>query len=304
MKHEVPVIDLQPFLSGTDKATVVRQVADACARTGFLVVTGHGVPAETIAAMLTAAQRFFDLPSDDKLTVRPDDPTIFRGYSPLASFSLAGSMGTETAPDLREGFTVGGTGSVWPAVDRAPGFVEACNAYYQAQDRLAASLMEIFALALELPEDFFENKVNRRFSDLVAYHYPPMSAQPKPGQLRGGAHTDFGSLTLVYAHPTAKGLQVWDGSEWEDVPAVSGTFVVNLGDLMAQWTNDLWVSTLHRVANPADTEWDQSRYSLVFFHQPNADVLVQSLDRHNAAKYAPITSGEHLARKIEAMRVD
>lgn len=304
MKREIPVIDLEPFLSGMDKATVVRQVADACARIGFLVVTGHGVPVHTITAMLSAAQTFFDLPIGDKLTVRPDDPSVFRGYSPLANLSLARSMGTETAPDLREGFTAGGTGNVWPDAGRVAGFAEACSAYFEAQDRLATSLMRIFALALDLPEDFFENKVNHRFSDLVAYHYPPLLEPPKPGQLRGGPHTDFGSLTLVYAHPTPKGLQVWNGSEWEDVPIASGTFVVNLGDLMAQWTNDLWVSTLHRVTNPADAEWDHSRYSLVFFHQPNADVLVQSLDRHNPAKYAPITSGEHLTRKIEAMRVD
>ncbi len=267
-------------------------------------MTGHGVPVETTAAMLSAAQSFFALPGDDKLAVRPADPTVFRGYSPLANFSLAGAMGTESAPDLREGFISGGNGNVWPDADRVPGFAEACHAYYKAQDQLAASLMRIFALALDLPEDFFASKIDRRFSDLIAYHYPPLEEPPKPGQLRGGSHTDFGSLTLVYAHPTPRGLQVWNGSGWEDVPIVPGTFVVNLGDLMAQWTNDLWVSTLHRVVNPVEAEWDQSRYSLVFFHQPNADVLVQSLDRRNPAKYAPITSGEHLARKIEAMRVE
>jgi isopenicillin N synthase-like dioxygenase len=78
--------------------------------------------------------------------------------------------------------------------------------------------------------------------------------------------------------------------------------VVNIGDLMAQWTNDRWVSTMHRVANPPDADWNVSRYSLVFFHQPNYDVMVESLDRKNAAKYAPITSGEHLVRKLSAMR--
>jgi len=84
---------------------------------------------------------------------------------------------------------------------------------------------------------------------------------------------------------------------------VPGTFVVNLGDLMAQWTNDRWVSTLHRVANPPDGEWNASRYSITFFHQPNYDVLVESLDRVNPPKYAPETSGAHLVRKLSAMRV-
>jgi isopenicillin N synthase-like dioxygenase len=157
-------------------------------------------------------------------------------------------------------------------------------------------------LALDLPEHFFDDKVDKHFSNLCAYHYPPMSAPPAPGQLRGGAHTDFGSLTLVYGHPSARGLQVRSGEGWDDVPSVPGTFVVNIGDLMAQWTNDRWVSTMHRVANPPDADWNVSRYSLVFFHQPNYDVMVESLDRKNAAKYAPITSGEHLVRKLSAMR--
>jgi len=73
---------------------------------------------------------------------------------------------------------------------------------------------------------------------------------------------------------------------------------------MAQWTNDLWVSTLHRVVNPAGADWNRSRYSLVFFHQPNDDVLIESLDRTNPPKYPPVTSGEHLRRKLEAMKVE
>ena len=153
------------------------------------------------------------------------------------------------------------------------------------------------------PKSFFDQKVDKHFTNLVAYHYPPMPAAPKPGQLRGGAHTDFGSLTLVHGHPSARGLQVWNGSDWEDVPIVPGALVVNLGDLMAQWTNDLWVSTLHRVANPPESEWDKARYSLIFFHQPNYDCPIESLDQSKPAKYPPVTSGEHLRRKLSAMRV-
>ncbi len=305
MRDEIPVIDLRPYLSGTDKDAVVRQVADACARIGFLVVSGHGVPEAVIADMLAASRAFFALPLEAKLKTCPPDPSIFRGYSPMADRSLGQSMGVEAAPDLREGFAAGGVspltaGNIWPD----DGLAEACAAYYRAMDALAGSLMRIFALALDLPEAFFDRKVDQQFSDLVAYHYPPMAAEPRPGQLRGGAHTDFGSLTLVYGDPSAKGLQVWTGQAWEDIPVVPGAFVVNLGDLMAQWTNDLWVSTLHRVVNPAGADWSRSRYSLVFFHQPNDDVLIESLDRANAPKYPPVTSGEHLRRKLEAMKVE
>lgn len=309
MRDEVPVIDLGPFLWDTDKGAVVRQVADACARIGFLVVSGHGVPEAVIANMLAASRAFFALPVENKLAACPPDPSVFRGYTPMADRSLGQSMGVEAAPDLREGFVIGGTslltpGNIWPHDGIAAGFGEACGAYYQAMDTLAGSLMRICALALGLPERFFDRKVDQQFSDLVAYHYPPMVAEPRPGQLRGGAHTDFGSLTLVYGDPSAKGLQVWTGHAWEDIPVVPGAFVVNLGDLMAQWTNDLWISTSHRVVNPAGADWHRSRYSLVFFHQPNADVLIESLDRVNAPKYPPMTSGEHLRRKLEAMKVE
>jgi len=307
MRDEVPVIDLLPYLSGVDKDVVVRQVADACARIGFLVVSGHGVPDAVIGNMLAASRAFFALPVEAKLAACPPDPAVFRGYLPMADRSLGQSMGVEGTPDLREGFAVGGTSpstpaNIWPPA--TPGFREACAAYHQALDALAGALMRIFALALGLPETFFDRKVDQQFSDLVAYHYPPMAVEPRPGQLRGGAHTDFGSLTLVCGDPSAKGLQVWTGQDWEDVPVVPGAFVVNLGDLMAQWTNDLWVSTLHRVVNPAGPDWHRSRYSLVFFHQPNNDVLIESLDPANPAKYPPITSGEHLRRKLEAMKID
>jgi isopenicillin N synthase-like dioxygenase len=321
MKKDVPVIDLQPFLTGADKDSVVRQVAEACEEIGFLVVSGHGVPETVIQDMLDASQRFFELATETKSKVHPADEEVFRGYSPLANMALAQSMGIESAPDLREGFTINRVqdkddayfhnpaagkifaDNVWPSEADVPGFRAAWTAYYLAQEKLATSLMRIFALALGLAEDFFDDKVDRHFSNMAAYHYPPMSAEPKPGQLRGGAHTDFGSLTLVYGHPSAKGLQVWTGDEWEDVPTVPGTYVVNLGDLMAQWTNDLWVSTLHRVANPPDADWSKARYSLIFFHQPNYDVSVESLDRSHPAKYPPVTSRDHLIQKLSAMQV-
>jgi isopenicillin N synthase-like dioxygenase len=319
MTRSVPIIDLAPFISGAGKATVVQQVKVACESIGFLVVSGHGVPQKTIDAMIAASTQFFALPQEVKSSVKPSEKGVFRGYSELANMSLGKSLGVEAPPDLREGFSINRVDkndpyytrtdfgkifadNVWPDDSVAPGFRMAFTNYYREMQRLAGDLMQIFALALGLPEDYFEDKVDKHFSNMAAYHYPPMVAPPRPGQLRGGAHTDFGSLTLVYGQPSIKGLQVWNGTEWEDVPEVPGTFVVNLGDLMQQWTNDLWRSTMHRVANPVESEWHQSRFSLIFFHQPNYDLVIESLDRDNPAKYAPITSGEHLVRKLTAMR--
>ena len=318
MARSVPIIDLTPYRDGSDKAGVARRIGEACETIGFLVVTGHGVPQSTVAGILDASARFFALPVADKIKVKPATPA-FRGYAELANMALGKSLGKAAPADLREGFTINRVDkdepyyrearfgaifadNVWPDEALVPGLRAAFETYYRAMDGLARDLMRLFALALDLPEHFFDTKIGRHFSNMAAYHYPPMDAPPAPGQLRGGAHTDFGSLTLVHGSPTIRGLQVWNGSDWEDVPEAPGTFVVNLGDLMAQWTNDRWRSTMHRVANPADAAWNRSRYSMVFFHQPDFDLSIESLDRTAPAKYAPVTSGEHLMRKLTAMK--
>jgi len=321
MARVVPIIDLSGYLDATDKAGVVDAVREACEKIGFLVIKGHGVPAETIAGVIAAAEAFYALPVEAKKKYVRAPNGAYRGYAELANMSLGQSLGAAAPPDLREGFTINRVqdksdpyfhspaagllfaDNIWPDATDAPGFEAAFTRYYLAMDTLSLALMRIFALALGLDEGFFDDKVDRHFSNMCAFHYPPMAEPPLPGQLRGGAHTDFGGLTLVHGSPSAAGLQVHNGAEWEDVPIEPGTFVVNLGDLMAQWTNDKWVSTLHRVANPPEGAWDEARLSLVFFHQPNYDTLIESLDTDRPAKYPPVTSGDHLKRKLSAMRV-
>jgi isopenicillin N synthase-like dioxygenase len=320
--NSVPLIDLSTFHSGTDKAAVVREVAQACRDVGFFVVRGHGVPQRQIDEVIEASVRLFQWPSAAKKRLTPRDPGTSRGYSELGAMSLGRSQGDDAPSDIRETFRISnfhnreGTESgldptmtalfapnIWPAESEIPGFRPAFEQLYTTLETLAATLMGVFALALELPETFFDDKLDRHLSSLAAYHYPPLQGAPETGRVRAGAHTDFGSLTLVFGHPSISGLQVWRGGEWRDVPAVQGSFVVNLGDLMAQWTNDLWVSTLHRVVSSDESDWNRARYSLAFFHQPNHDCLVESVDRHNPPRYAPVTSGEHFRRKMTAMRM-
>jgi isopenicillin N synthase-like dioxygenase len=318
----VPAIDLSPFLCGADRAGVVAAVRGACERLGFFVVRGHNVPPACIGAATSAAMCFFQLPEPAKRRVLPMQAGASRGYAAIGSMSLGQSQGDTAPPDFREAFRIGRlddgrtdtvepdrgaeslcAANVWPAESEVPGFRKSFEDAYRALESLSATLMRIFALTLNLPENYFEDKIDRHVSALAAYHYPPLPGSPMPGTIRGGAHTDFGSLTLVHGHPSISGLQVWSGGRWLDVPAVPDSFVVNLGDLMAQWTNDLWVSTLHRVVSRDESDWVRSRYSLVFFHQPNDECVIHSLDPHLPAKYAPITSGEHFRRKMSAMRV-
>jgi isopenicillin N synthase-like dioxygenase len=162
--------------------------------------------------------------------------------------------------------------------------------------------MRIFALALDLPESFFDNKIDRHISRLRVRNYPAPLTPPAPGQLRAGAHSDYGSLTILSTEDRPGGLQVFNAAgEWVPVPIIDGTLIVNIGDLMARWTNDAWVSTLHRVVNPPEGEAAESRrQSLVFFHNPNYDAPVACIPTCLAPgaepKYPPTTSGEHLRR--------
>jgi isopenicillin N synthase-like dioxygenase len=176
--------------------------------------------------------------------------------------------------------------------------------YFKELERLAADLMQIFAVGLELPANYFADKIDKQCGSLRALWYPEQPEAPFPGQLRAGAHTDYGSLTILKTEDAPGGLQVRrrDG-EWINVDPVPGCFIINIGDLMMHWTNDRWVSTLHRVVNPPrDYALGSCRLSLAFFHQPNYDAEIRCLDTcqgpGNPAKYPPTTSGAHRLYKL------
>jgi isopenicillin N synthase-like dioxygenase len=317
----IPVVDVSPYLSGKDKQGVARQVAEACETSGFFAVSGHGVDAALIGEMYDVSRRFFELPLEEKRRCAPPSLDLHRGYRPSGVDALAASLDEETPPDIVEVFVYNRLGdpgvddparyppelagyftpNVWP--ERPAEFRDVWLAYYRRLEQLAASLMRLCALALDLPEGWFDDKVDNHSTNLIVNYYPPQERPPKPGQLRRGAHTDWGGLTILYQDDKPGGLQVQDRrtGEWLDVGAVAGTYVVNLGDLMAQWTNDRWVSTLHRVVNPPREEASTYRISIPFFHQPNLDALVECLPTctspSNPPKYAPVASGEWFVRK-------
>jgi isopenicillin N synthase-like dioxygenase len=224
-------------------------------------------------------------------------------------------------PDLREQFFIGPLDdwaahfarvpgaakvyapNVWPT--RPAEFREVFTAYYRAQERLAGELMRIFALALGLPEAWFDGMIDRHFSTCPSNLYPEPRGEPLPGQLRAGPHTDFGSLTILAVNDAPGGLQViFPDGAWHDVRPAPGQFVVNLGDMMGRWTNDRWKSTVHRVVNPPREHATGSRRQTVgFFLHPNYDARVACLPTCTGAdrppRYEPILAGEHMRAKLE-----
>ncbi|WPB57431.1 isopenicillin N synthase family dioxygenase [Xylophilus sp. GOD-11R] len=315
----VPVIDLSPWFGGTPegRAAVARAVDEACRSIGFLVITHHGIAPSLIERVSAASRTFFALPLEAKRRVdRPREDAV-RGFSAVGEEGLSYSLEEKAPGDLKESFSIGPSDvpdddyhrgpaagahfepNRWPEV---PDFREAYTEYFDAMSVLARELMRIFALALQLDERFFDDKIDEHISMFRVLSYPPQREAPLPGQLRAGAHSDYGSLTIVL--PDDRGLQVFNkAGEWVDVPLVPGSLVVNIADLMMQWTNDQWVSTLHRVDNPPfETASTNRRQSLVFFHQPNYDAVVECLPSclapGESPKYAPVTSGDHLTSKF------
>ena len=321
----VPVIDI----TGCDREgpaldRIAAQVDDACRRVGFLQLAGHGIAPDVVGAMLEAAERFFRGPGAVKRSCRPPSPEINRGWAPLGSESLAYSLGVDAPPDLFEAFNIGHefdpddpthvaeqhrffAPNLWPEGDLA--FRDALLAYWDAVEVVAQRLTSVFATALDMPWDFFEQHTGRS-PDVMRVNWYERAAgapAPAPGQQRMGAHTDYGVLTVLYADPVP-GLEiVGPDGRWAPVVPEEGCLLVNLGDLLAQWTNDRWRSTLHRVAPPTSDDGGPAlRRSVAFFHEADADALVEPLPTcvgvDRPARYGPVTAGQHLVDKLEGPR--
>lgn len=261
-------------------SSIVDEVRRACEEIGFLIVTGHGVDLALVEEMDSVSREFFDLPLDEKLRLRdgelePDRPI----YRPVKSESLGATSGGKRHGDLKESLDYGPTlpGSGWPA--RPEGLEQTYRSYLAAMNDLGGQLRRACALALGHGEDFFEPLFDARASSLRVINYPELEARPEEGQLRAGAHRDYGFLTILRSENVLGGLEVQtrDG-EWISVEAPPGSFVVNLGDMLAEWTGGRWVSTLHRVAVPPTEAAGSRRQSLVFFHNPREDAYVEALE--------------------------
>ncbi len=303
----VPVIDLS-------SPQAAAAIDDACRRVGFLAIAGHGVDTEIIDGAWNAARQFFDLPADDRQRVAMPYPGYPYGYAALASETLAASLGNGGPPDHKSSFGIGPVDvarhaftdpdeasawlpNLWPTA--LPELQPAWEAYYQAMADLSARLLSLMAVALSLPAAYFDTMIDRHTSAMRALNYPA-DAPTNSSILGAGAHTDYGTLTILLADPVVSGLEIQDAlGEWQPVEAVKGTFIVNLGDAMARWTNDRWRSTMHRVQVPV-----ARRQSIAFFHNANWDARIECipscLSPGETPKYSPIEAGPHLMQKFRA----
>jgi isopenicillin N synthase-like dioxygenase len=309
----VPVIDLTSA-RGDDHAErrrVARAIDAACREIGFFAISGHGVAGRVVDDLRRRAHEFFGLPLDEKLLARHPVAGTNRGYHPIGGEALSTANDLAAPPDLKEFFHVGPvevsheayyTGAEgrrhfepnrWPAAPA--GFAAVATEYYRSMTRLVAFLMRLAAVALDVEETFFDDKVDRPIGTMRLNYYPAPGGPPLPGQLRAGPHTDYGGFTILSGEDAPGGLQVRtrDG-RWIDVTTTPMTFVVNIGDLLMRWTNDRWLSNMHRVVNPpGDDAAAGPRLSIAFFSHPNYDSLIECLPSQGPARHAPVRSGDY-----------
>jgi isopenicillin N synthase-like dioxygenase len=310
---ELPVIDIVATAGGNEAAcrATAWEIHKACRDTGFFYVSGHGVAADLIEAQFDWARRFFALPPEQKAALHMKHSRSFAGYEPLAGQTLDAA----SPPDLKEGYYytadlpaddphvqagIRGYGSnQWPA--DAPGFDAVAFraqmlAYYTAMRNLGDRLLSLLARSLDLAPDYFVPMYCKPNAVVRLLHYPPQPESASFNQIGAGAHTDWGGITLL-AQDDSGGLEVQNtAGTWITAPPVPGSFVVNLGDMVQRWTNDLYRSNMHRVLNRAAEPRD--RYSVPFFYTPDHFSRIECLPGCSGpdrpARYAPCLAGEHM----------
>lgn len=303
---QIPVIDIGGLYSAQlrDRQAVAVEIRRAAHEIGFFYIANHGIRDDLMAQTLAEAKRFFDLPLVVKNQVAIARSPIARGYEPLGYQTLD----VNAASDLKEGYYIG--------VERGPNdplvqanvpnhganqwlpdllnWREHMEQYFEAMLALARRLCRGLALSLDLAEDYFDGMVDNPMAVLRLLHYPPHPTNASVNQLGCGTHTDWGAITILLQDAIG-GLEVCTTSgQWVEATPIPGTFVINLGDMMARWTNDQYCSTAHRVINRSS----QERYAIPFFFDANYYARIECIPTcqsvENPAKYPPILAGEHI----------
>lgn len=308
---KVPTLDIRRY--ETDRKAFVAEIGAAYREFGFCCISGHGIPKGAIDSAYDVFQRFFALPTETKMAYHQAGTGGARGYTPF---------GIETAkdskyPDLKEFWHIGReiprdsryaevmAPNLWPS--EIAGFREHGYGLYQALDALGARVLRALALHIDLPEEFFEDKVNFGNSILRPIHYPPITAENIPN-VRAGAHEDINFITLLVG-ASAEGLEVLTREgNWLPITTEGDAIVVNIGDMLQRLTNHVYPSTTHRVVNPQNENARKPRYSVPFFLHPNPDVLLDVLpgcvSADNPSRYStPITAHEYLLERLREIKL-
>ncbi|KAM3423615.1 hypothetical protein BST61_g1038 [Cercospora zeina] len=297
--HEIPIISLTH-----PEPNIIEQLRDACTQVGFFYVMDHGVSQEVIDGIFETAERFFDQPLETKSEIHYKLSKVLHGYQPISEVRTDESK----RADLNEAFNCEAAihkessmdgPNAWP---RMPGFKQKVAAYYGQVLMLARRLARLFAQVLGLPATYFDSAVSRPGAMLRLLKYPAQDPND-PEALGIGAHTDIELFTIL-CQGSQPALQILNThGQWIEAPPTPGTFVVNIADMLARWTNDVFISTVHRVHNCTG----QERYSMPFFFGPSYDTMLRTLPTcvpdGETAGYQPISAGDYVWKRLAQSRL-
>ncbi len=300
----IPLIDVSGVLAGDPGAVrrAAAQLRHAYEDVGFWFLTGHDIPQSLIDDAFAAAEQFHALPLDEKLKLKANRNNV--GYMALGGTTTrASALHTTRRPNQLEAFlmkpdlpddhpdVVAGLlfrgRNQWP--EGLLGFRETCLAYSAALERLALAMLPIYAVALDLPLDWFSPAFREPSFTLRLSHYPPQAPTSKDEEFGLAPHRDSTFMTLLAPNKVA-GLSLCTRSgRWIDAPVIDGAFLVNSGELLRRWTNDRFIATPHRVINRSGGE----RYAIPFFFDATHDYQMTCLPSctgpGNPPKYEPIS---------------
>jgi isopenicillin N synthase-like dioxygenase len=308
----IPRLDLNTYVNGNaeQRKRFSDEIGKAFNETGFVTITNHGLSKDLIDNLYREVAGLFKLPETTKLKYEKAELAGQRGYT---------SKGKETAkgfkvPDLKEFWQIGQTvtdndpvKNEYPenlVVSELPEFNSTTREVYQKLENAGKHLLRAIAVYLELPENYFDDKVHNGNSILRTLHYFPIEdpdALP-PDAVRAGAHEDINLITLLIG-ASADGLELLTReNEWFPVKAHGQDVVVNVGDMLQRLTNNKLKSTTHRVVNPPREQMKNSRYSVPFFLHPKSDMDLSSLesciDARHPKVYSDMTAGEYLDERL------
>ncbi|KAF9006520.1 hypothetical protein BDQ17DRAFT_1239196 [Cyathus striatus] len=319
----IPVIDFSNFRSAnspTEKKQTADEIVSAFKDSGFIYLANHGIPSETVKTAFMKSKEFFALPQHVKDSLAWEDPRSNRGYVKIGRERVTQSADLaeiaalrRKAPDFKESMEIGRDWdsewkNQWPQETDTPVFKRTMLDFYQTCHELHVHVMRSIALGLDLEESFFDDKINDQCHNMRLLSYPPVwrAVLEGEGQARAGAHSDYGTLTLLF-QDSVGGLEAKNPHTGRFLPAppIPNTIVVNVGDLLARWSNDVLRSTLHRVVAPPATKINDTeiltpaRQSIAFFCNPNFSAEVSCLPNcGKEAKYPPVNTGDYIVGRL------
>jgi isopenicillin N synthase-like dioxygenase len=312
--QEIPIIDLSPYFTKDKEqyALLLAEVRKAATEVGFFYIKNHQLPTTIFSLANDAMTEFFDLPVEEKMKVYLKTTTNHRGYLPFKGVA----SGKSIRKDFQEGYEIAAELSVtdpdylagsrffgpnlWP--EYPDSFRQHLYNYFEEVNKLSFILYEVFALSLDLNPSFFLDKVSKPLHRLRVISYPSVDSEEFIDRLGSNAHTDFELFTILW-QDNIGGLQILNShNEWINATPIEGTFIINIGDLLARWTNDRYQSTVHRVLNNIS---GKTRHSLALFCGPDADTVVECLTSCQSddipPKYKPVTAGEWSLLRINSV---